>query len=1237
MVDLYANYAALAAGQVEGVDYLRQVSYYPGAVWSSVAIHGGGIEPGSGEMAQAVAFTRSSLYVFAGIKTTGNVDLHLTSTNFDEPMGLALIASTRKTLSFHGFAGTVGVKQTAIGGLDLPTVALLTQRLTAAGFAVITTPSEIAGTDPLNFCNRNASGAGVQLELSLAQREAFFPGGDTSRTMRDSGVRTPEFWAYVDAVRSVTSLDAALNSSSVTYTEPTVTALWAGLLPGYAGSVSPLDALTDLSQQIGPEGLSVKHSLDDGLPDPVTLTTGNDAAGVLEAGLVGRNENRADVWGRTVTTGGVGTGTVITGTLPSDVSFGDYVIVAVAVNSLATVTPQSDWALLGSVGDVSVETLVYGRQHYDGAAAFSAVLGASGNYAWACVGFYASTASGTLVDVVPGTAAVLAEPASVTSHTVPAVSLTGRGWVISVWGRNAAGNTFAPTGTDVEVIEQSGGSTSVAIESSPFYDTATTRDFTVTTSAATAILAAVSIPMRIADRPKMDAKQYFSPFNKASPIRTLDRDVAVVTANANIITDNGVTPTQIFTGQMQDIPVTGRKATLQAVSKTRIRMNRSVSIPMVSSRRESCTMDWLATWLAAQGSQFAGAAPSRYTRYWAPLYGSLHAHYDSPYGYNAAFVFTAGPSPQGVSYPAVVPGPILTGMYAEQTSTRTIELVLNPAKQLYQESPDAFPHINEQYGGLDLQDVISKANSKGRVSFWIRADAAQDAPAYLAVGNSYLWEMKIQVNDRAGAFLGYVRCAIDTNIRRGYISMGSDAAGIGTVTYSASGLLPSDGSWRFVSFWWDFAAGEARFFHNGVESNSNFWATSGFNATAQLPATDEEARRSFAVQNVTIRAHVPISDLMYEAGIPYSSGFWDDQYLGNGPQGKSMITRSVNRNLGALAEPIAVNAWDTLAELAKAALAAYRINELDNLEFLPLGYFGETPQMTVSSTLDTLTNAGELEVSQDPSKIRNVVTVQFVDTKIDSTRQTVMVLSSALQIPRGTTFVTFPLDVPIVEIHGASAGMGFATLNLTNLSSATIAAGTVPATEHYICINLAQDGTGVYQTAANVAARIVAADTATVTVRFVNLLTVPVWVTNNGDSIPFMRILGYGVRRNDGYSTQRDDASVARRGERGLDTQLVWIHSRADAEDVASTLAGLLSSPRPEVTVEVVGDPRRTPGQLVEMADAEGTAAAGNWRTLSVEHNLVGAQYTQVLGLVQVMPEAVWDGPDGWDDAVWSA
>ncbi|MEU5398984.1 poly-gamma-glutamate hydrolase family protein [Streptomyces sp. NPDC005963] len=202
MADLYASYAALAAARVEGVDYSRTAVSPAGASWASIAIHGGSIEAGSGEVARGVAGGSLRFYEFAGLLDSGNGELHLTSSRFDEPLALDVVGGAMGTLSFHGYTGAAGWAETAIGGLDRAMVERVAAALRLRGFAVVDARGRIAGDHPANICNRNVRSAGVQLEMSRALRAGFFPRGDLSQQMRDSGRRTDTFRAYVAAVRS---------------------------------------------------------------------------------------------------------------------------------------------------------------------------------------------------------------------------------------------------------------------------------------------------------------------------------------------------------------------------------------------------------------------------------------------------------------------------------------------------------------------------------------------------------------------------------------------------------------------------------------------------------------------------------------------------------------------------------------------------------------------------------------------------------------------------------------------------------------------------------------------------------------------------------------------------------------------------------------------------------------------------------------------------------------------------
>ena len=63
----YRTFRQLSACETEDIDY--RIRCRPGRTGIAVvAIHGGGIEPGTSEIAEAVAGDRHSFYTFRGIK-----------------------------------------------------------------------------------------------------------------------------------------------------------------------------------------------------------------------------------------------------------------------------------------------------------------------------------------------------------------------------------------------------------------------------------------------------------------------------------------------------------------------------------------------------------------------------------------------------------------------------------------------------------------------------------------------------------------------------------------------------------------------------------------------------------------------------------------------------------------------------------------------------------------------------------------------------------------------------------------------------------------------------------------------------------------------------------------------------------------------------------------------------------------------------------------------------------------
>ncbi|MBN6054970.1 poly-gamma-glutamate hydrolase family protein, partial [Nonomuraea sp. RK-328] len=198
--DVYAGYAELSAHEVEGRDYRRVLRVPRGAKVAHIAIHGGAIEAPTSQLADQAAGRRDAYYAFEGIKATGNSALHITSTHFDEPRALRVVAGVDRTVSWHAAAGADAT--TYVGGRDTTLIRKVKAELRAAGFAVsAAVPEEIGGDSPRNIANRNRRGMGVQLEISRGQRERFFKEGKLNRAwVENPANRTKAFYGYVAAV-----------------------------------------------------------------------------------------------------------------------------------------------------------------------------------------------------------------------------------------------------------------------------------------------------------------------------------------------------------------------------------------------------------------------------------------------------------------------------------------------------------------------------------------------------------------------------------------------------------------------------------------------------------------------------------------------------------------------------------------------------------------------------------------------------------------------------------------------------------------------------------------------------------------------------------------------------------------------------------------------------------------------------------------------------------------------------
>jgi phage replication-related protein YjqB (UPF0714/DUF867 family) len=205
MADKYDDFEELASKEVAGVDYRILVRRATDS-FAIVAPHGGGIEPGTSEIAAAIAEedlaagTNFSFYAFEGIKSKDNSDLHITATHFDEPISKSLICESRVVITIHGEHSEEDGEGVFLGGLDVRLGRRIGQALKTAGFEVGKHKNpNLQGIEPENICNRGQTKAGVQLELSRSVRLQMF----SSLTRTGRKTTKPAFKRFVKAVRSV--------------------------------------------------------------------------------------------------------------------------------------------------------------------------------------------------------------------------------------------------------------------------------------------------------------------------------------------------------------------------------------------------------------------------------------------------------------------------------------------------------------------------------------------------------------------------------------------------------------------------------------------------------------------------------------------------------------------------------------------------------------------------------------------------------------------------------------------------------------------------------------------------------------------------------------------------------------------------------------------------------------------------------------------------------------------------
>ncbi|OHS38667.1 hypothetical protein HMPREF3265_00940 [Staphylococcus sp. HMSC62B09] len=148
-----------------------------------LAIHGGGIEPATSEIARVIANEgQFNYFAFNGIRTKGNNELHVTSINYDNDIAMNFVKSSERAVTIHGCLGEEDVAY--IGGKDIQLKERIANELNQIGVEVKEAPSHMSGVQDDNIVNCTKNEVGVQIELTSSLRKSLFKNNKFNRKSR---------------------------------------------------------------------------------------------------------------------------------------------------------------------------------------------------------------------------------------------------------------------------------------------------------------------------------------------------------------------------------------------------------------------------------------------------------------------------------------------------------------------------------------------------------------------------------------------------------------------------------------------------------------------------------------------------------------------------------------------------------------------------------------------------------------------------------------------------------------------------------------------------------------------------------------------------------------------------------------------------------------------------------------------------------------------------------------------
>jgi phage replication-related protein YjqB (UPF0714/DUF867 family) len=181
-----------------------------------MAVHGGGIEKGTSEIALATAgyhpatlvpavdgHALHDFWLFEGLLPSDNGRLHVTASHYDDPIAMELVRNARRCISLHGCTDAQANGKIQLGGRDHELRKIVLEELTAARIpAEITTNGALDGDLPDNIANKTKIRGCAQLEMGTSYRASLF---ETDTRVQRKNTTNRKFWRLVRALRRAMS------------------------------------------------------------------------------------------------------------------------------------------------------------------------------------------------------------------------------------------------------------------------------------------------------------------------------------------------------------------------------------------------------------------------------------------------------------------------------------------------------------------------------------------------------------------------------------------------------------------------------------------------------------------------------------------------------------------------------------------------------------------------------------------------------------------------------------------------------------------------------------------------------------------------------------------------------------------------------------------------------------------------------------------------------------------------